>query len=141
MYELLKAIKKAGIQAENRMFSFGSYFDGQQHDFSFPCASVLIPGNLDGHETAMLLEKLERIEKKQGYSVYSKRFDPFDGWHMILIRNDHIEEGRKGYSESIAFQTGFWMKHHENRNASDEELIEAGHAEMIKHGYKVRESA
>lgn len=141
MFELLVALKKAGIQAENKMFSFASYFDGQQHDFSFPCASVLVPGNLDGHETAKLLEKLEKIEKKHGYSVYSKHYDPFDGWHMVLIRNDHIEEGRKGYSEATAFQYGFWAKYHENKNASDEELIKAGHDEMIKRGYSPKTAA
>jgi hypothetical protein len=141
MFELLKALKKVGIQAESKLFQFASYFDGQQHDFSFPCAVVLVPGDMNGHDTAAMLEKLEKIERKHGYSTYSKNFDPFDGFHLVLIRNDHIEEGRKGYSESIAFQTGFWMKYHENKNASDKELIQAGHDEMIKHGYKIRIAA
>lgn len=141
MFELLKALKKAGIQAENKTFSFASYFDGQQHDFSFPCASVLVPGNLDGHETVKLLEKLEKIEKKHGYSVYSKNYDPLDGFHLVLIRNDHIEEGRKGYSEATTFQYGFWAKYHENKYASDAELIKAGHDEMIKRGYSPKTAA
>ena len=141
MYQLLKALEKAGLHAERKLFSFGSYYDGQQHDFSYPCATVLVPGNLSGKETATLLEKLEKVEKKQGYSVYSKHFDPLDGFHLVLIRNDHIEEGRKGYSETIAFQTGFWMKRHENKNATDAELIKAGHDEMMKHGYSPRNAA
>lgn len=137
MFKLMKALKKAGLQTENKMFSFGYYYDGQDHNFSYPCAVVTIPRDLSGSDTAAALDKLHKIAKKHDYSVYDKRIT-FNGWSMILIRNDNIEQGRKEYGECVAFQYGFWMKHHENKNASDNELIAAGHAAMQEKGYQIR---
>jgi len=138
MFELMKALKKTGLQAENKMFHFASYYDGLDHDFTFPCAIVSIPVDLSGSDTTAALDKLNKIAKKHNYSVYDKRLVPEYSWYMVLIRNDHIEEGRKGYSECIAFQYGFWMKRHEKPDASDNELIAAGHAAMIEKGYQIR---
>lgn len=138
MYNLIKSLAKVGLNAENNMFSFGYYFDGKDHDFSFPCAVVRLSHDLSGAELSSSLEKLNKVEKKLGYSTYDKRFTP-DGWTLFLIRNDYIEEGRKGYGETIAFRYGFFMKRHEDKNATDDELIAAGHAAMIEKGYAVRQ--
>lgn len=137
MFELLKSLKKAGLNAENKLFSFGHYYDGLDHDFSYPCAVVTIQRDLSGSDTAAALDKLHKIAKKHDYSVYDKRIT-CNGWFMILIRNDNIEQGRKEYGECVAFQYGFWMKRHEKPDASDKELIAAGHAAMQEKGYSIR---
>lgn len=137
MFELLKALKKVGLNAENKIFSFGHYYDGQDHDFSYPCTVVKIPRDLSGSDTAAQLKKLEKIKKKHHVSAYDKRLT-FDNWCIILLNNDDIEQGRKEYSECIAFQYGFWMKRHEKPDASDNELIAAGHAAMQEKGYAIR---
>lgn len=137
MFELLKALKNVGLNAENKLFSFGHYYDGQDHDFSYPCAVVTIPRDLSGSNTAAALDKLHKIAKKHNYSVYDKRIT-CNGWFMVLICNDNIEQGRKEYSECVAFQYGFWMKRHEKPDASDNELIAAGHAAMQEKGYSIR---
>ena len=137
MKKLLESLAKVGLNAENTMFSFGHYYDGADHDFSFPCAVVNLSRNLSGADLSRELSKLVMVEKKLGYSTYDKRLTS-DSWSIVIMRNDHIEEGRKGYGETVAFQLGFWMKMNQDKSASDDELIAAGHAEMIKHGYQVR---
>lgn len=137
MKKLLDSLAKVGLEAENMMFSFGHYYDGADHNFAFPCAVVKLSRNLSGSDLSKALSDLEKVEKKLGYSTYDKRLTS-DSWSLVIMRNDHIEEGRKGYGETVAFQLGFWVKMNENKNASDDELIAAGHAEMIKNGYAVR---
>lgn len=137
MFNLMKAIKKENINCELRSFSFGHYYDGKDHDFSYPAVVVTIPREFSGKDTAAQLEKLEKIKKKYHVSAYDKRLT-FTDWYIVLLNNDDIEQGRKEYSECIAFQYGFWMKRHEKPDASDKELIAAGHAAMQEKGYTIR---
>lgn len=137
MYPIMREIEKAGMSGKIARFCFGSYYDGADHDFEYPAIVIELSRNMNGAELSKKLASVERIEKKCHVSVYDKRLG-HDSWYLIIMKNDDIESGRRGYGECVAFQDGFWMKWHENRNASDDELIQAGHDSMIKHGYSVR---
>lgn len=133
----LNLAEKMHFSATETIYQFGSYYDGTEHNFSFPCLLLTFDSNINGHELINVIDEMDNFKKKAKMQVYSKGYN-FGQWYFILLTEKDIEEGKKGYSECIAFQEGFWLKKHSNKNATQEELIKAGHDSLMKHGYKIR---
>ena len=136
MFEkIIENAKKRGIDGTELIFQSGHYYDGTEHGYDYPCA-VFVWENGNTSELLKTLDFLKDIEKKYKLVKRDHYITP-EKYTFIYTTKEHSEKANQAYGRSVCFLEGFWIEKHMNKNATENELIAAGHNSLIKHGYSI----
>lgn len=137
MFEnIITKAEKNGLTAKTLLFQSGYYYDGKDNGYIYPVVIFTNDRDMSGKDLSTWLYNVEQITKR--YKLVKKDSHILPGHYaMMYTAQEHIEKARYAYGKAVCFQEGFFMARYNNKNATEEELIKAGHDSLVRHGYTV----
>ena len=137
MFEnIIKTAEKNGLTAKEYNLQSGYFYNGKDNVFVYPCITFTCNRDLSGKNLSQQIEIIEKIAKRNKLVKIDNGLT-FNYWYMRYTTKENSEKSKEAYSKYIRFSEGFWMKKHNNKEATQEELIAAGNENLIKYGYVI----
>lgn len=137
MFErIIKLAEKEGLTAKENNYQSGYFFNGKDNCFMYPCITFTFDRDILGKDLAIQLAIIEKIVKRNGLVKMDNGLT-FNYLYMRYTTKENSEKSKEAYNKYIRFSEGFWMKRHNNKEATQEELIAAGNENLIKYGYTI----
>ena len=137
MFEkIIKIAEKEGLTAKECNMQSGYYWDGNDHVFIYPAITFLHDRSVSGITLSNFLLFLERIAKRYKLVKITFNLQP-NHYYYAYTTQENAEKAREAYSKAVCFQEGLFLERYNNKNATSEQLIKAGHDSLVKHGYTV----
>ena len=137
MFEkIIKQAKDNGLTAIEKIFCSGHYYDGKEQGYDYPVIVFTCDSEINGKDLSSWLYDVEKIVKKHKLIKRDSRFLP-GHYYMAYTTMEHNDKATYAYGKSVCFQEGFFMARYNNKNVTQEQLIQAGHNSLIEHGYTV----
>ena len=118
MKELLKAqetLRKHGIRSTINEFSFGVYYDGEQHHESYPGLFI----ECDNYNQYAAIESI--LERNKNIVIEYRNYNTLH--KRIMIASDY-KKAMKAQEKANTFLDAFWQAIHEHK--TQDEAIKAG---------------
>lgn len=135
MFEnIIKIAENNGLTAKEYNISSGYFYNGKDNEYIYPAIVFVSNRNVTGKELSDTLTIIEKIAKRHKLKKIDSRILP-DYYCFRYTTTNCAEIAAQAYSKAVCFLEGFWNKRHNNKSATNEELINAGNDNLIKHGY------
>ena len=137
MFEkIIKQAEKNGLTAIEKEFKTGYYFDGKDNGYIYPVIVFTCDSKVNGKDLSSWLNDVLQIAKR--HKLVKRDSSMLPGhYYMAYTTIEHNNKATYAYGKSVCFQEGFFMERYNNRNATEQQLITAGHNSLLKHGYTI----
>lgn len=137
MFEkIIKLAEKEGLTAKEYSLSSGYFYNGKDNEYIYPCIVFVSDREITGKELSNNLTIIENIAKRHKLKKIDNKILP--GYYCFRYTTANCAEmAAQAYSKAVRFMEGFWNKRHNNKSATQDELIAAGNENLVKHGYTI----